>query len=225
MARPTTEIRIMIADGHTLLREGVRSLLQEQPGFRVVGETAEGQEVVQLAEDLKPDILLLDLQMPHISAIETLGSIAKKNKKLRIILLAAAIERGQASDAFRLGAKGVMPKDSNIDSLYKCIRAVMAGQYWVVREAVSDLAQIVDVESFQSEEAARPKNFRLTHREMEILAVVVSGLTNREIAEKFSISEQTVKHHVTNIFDKLGVYNRLELALFAVHHGLIAKRK
>jgi two-component system, NarL family, nitrate/nitrite response regulator NarL len=219
----TSEVRIVIADGHALLREGLRSLLEEQPGFHVIGEAAEGQEIAQLSEQLSPDILLLDLQMPRISAMEVLHSIAEKNKKIRIVLLAAAIERGQASEAFQLGARGIMRKDMDARSLYKCIRAVMSGKYWVMREAISDLSQIIDSEGFPGEGTARSKNFSLTNREMEILAVVVSGSTNREIARQFSISEQTVKHHITNIFDKLGVYNRLELALFAIHHGLITK--
>lgn len=223
MARSTSGARIVIADGNTLLREGLRSLLEEQPGFRVVGEAAEGQQVVQLAEELKPDILLLDPNMPHVSAMDALQSIVKKTKKTRVILLASAIERKQASEAFKLGAHGIMLKDSDADSLCGCIRAVISGQFWVMREAVADLAQIVDAESFPREGEARPKNFSLTPREMQILEAVVSGLTNKEIAKHFSISEQTVKHHVTNIFDKLGVYNRLELALFAVHHGLISK--
>jgi two-component system, NarL family, nitrate/nitrite response regulator NarL len=223
MARQTPQTRIVLADAHTLLREGLRSLLEEQPGFRVIGETAEGHEVVQLAEELKPDILLLDLHLPHVSPMEVLQSIVKKQSKIRIILLASAIERGQASEAFRLGAHGVMRKDSDPESLFKCIRAVMSGQFWVMNEAVSDLAQIVGAESFPADGTGKPKNFNLTRREMEILGAVISGLTNREVAKRFSISEQTVKHHVTNIFDKLGVYNRLELALFAVHHGLITK--
>jgi two-component system, NarL family, nitrate/nitrite response regulator NarL len=223
MAPPKSEIRILIADRHALLREGLRSLLEEQSGFRVIGETAEGQELGQLVEELKPDILLLDLHLPHILPIEALQSIVKKCKITRVILLVTAIERGQASEAFRAGARGVMRKSSDPDSLFKCIRAVMSDKYWVMNEAVSDLAQIVGEEGFMAEGMGKPKNFGLTRREMEILAAVVSGLTNREVAKRFSISEQTVKHHVTNIFDKLGVYNRLELALFAVHHGLVTK--
>jgi two-component system nitrate/nitrite response regulator NarL len=219
----TSEVRIVIADGHALLREGLRSLLDEQPGFHIVGEAADGQEVMQLADQLKPDILLLDLQLPHVSAMEVLDSIVHKHKKIRVILLAAVIERGQASEAFRVGARGIMRKDSDAKFLYKCIQAVMAGQYWVMREAISDLSHLVDSEGFPGEGTARSKNFSLTKREMEILAAVVSGSTNREIAKHFSISEQTVKHHITNIFDKVGVYNRLELALFAIHHGLILK--
>jgi two-component system, NarL family, nitrate/nitrite response regulator NarL len=225
MVPPAPETRILIADRHALLREGLRSLIDEQPGFRVVGETSDGREVAKLAEDLKPDIFILDLHLPHISSLEMLQTIVKKTKKTRIILLAAAIERKQASEAFKSGARGIMRKDSDADSLYKCIRAVMSGQFWVMREAVSDVKQIIDAEGLPEEGTPKPKNFSLTHREMEILAAVVSGLTNREIAGRYSISEQTVKHHVTNIFDKLGVYNRLELALFAVHHGLIAKPK
>jgi two-component system, NarL family, nitrate/nitrite response regulator NarL len=219
----TGEVRIVIADEHALFREGLRSLLEEQPGFQIVGEAAEGQEVLQLVDQLNPDLLLLDPELPHLSALEALKSIAEKHGKIRMVLLAASIEGGQASKAFRSGACGILRKDSDAKTLFKCIKTVMAGQYWVLREAISDLSQVVDGENLIGEGSPRSKNYNLTNREMEILAAVVSGSTNREIAKQYSISEQTVKHHITNIFDKVGVYNRLELALFAIHHGLIAK--
>ena len=135
-------------------------------------------------------------------------------------MLTAAIERAQIVEALQLGARGIVLKESATQLLLKSIRSVMAGQYWVGNESVSDLVTTLRDLMVPPREEARKKTFGLTPRELEIISAIVAGYTNKDIAEKFSISEQTVKHHLTNIFDKLGVSNRLELALFAVNHHL-----
>jgi DNA-binding NarL/FixJ family response regulator len=217
------DLRILIADDHSLFREGLRGLLEERPGFAVVGEGADGRETLELVRELEPSLLLIDLQMPKVSGLEVLRQLGAAASGLRTIVLAAAIEKDQLEEAFRLGARGVILKEATTSLLLECIRAVLADKYWVMREAVSDLSTVRAGESSTGAPTPRSKNFGLTSREMEVLAAIVAGRANREIAAQFSISEQTVKHHVTKIFDKVGVYNRLELALFAIHHGLVGK--
>ncbi|MBZ5513484.1 MAG: response regulator transcription factor [Acidobacteriia bacterium] len=215
-----TTIRILIADDHPIFRDGLRGLLEAEPGFRVIGEAADGGEAVKLARQLKPEILLLDLNMPRVPGLEALAELAKAPTPVRTIVLTAAIERAQIVEALQLGARGIVMKESATEALLKSIRSVMAGQYWVGRESVSDLVATLRDLLTPAGEEARKKTFGLTPRELEIISVIVAGYTNKDIAQKFSISEQTVKHHLTNIFDKLGVSNRLELALFAVNHHL-----
>jgi DNA-binding NarL/FixJ family response regulator len=215
-------VRVLIADDHAIFRDGLRRLLEADPGLSVVGEAADGIEALKLALKLKPDILLLDLAMPRQPGLDTLGELADTCPNLRTILLTAAIEKAQIVQALQLGARGVVMKESATQLLLKCIRAVMNGELWVGRESVSDLVQFLR-EGARGARQKEPlqKNFGLTPRELEVVTAIVGGYTNRDVAQKFSISEDTVKHHLTNIFDKLGVSNRLELALFAVHHRLV----
>jgi DNA-binding NarL/FixJ family response regulator len=219
--RPT--VRVLIADDHPIFRDGLRHLLEAHAKFRVVGEAGDGAEAVKLARQLKPDILLLDLAMPKVAGREVLQELAASALPVRTIVLAAAAKRRQILEALVLGAQGVVLKKSATRLLLKSIRSVMAGQYWVGRESVSDLVKALREYMPPPVPQGRPKTFGLTPRELEVVAVVVAGYTNKEIAQKFSISEQTVKHHLSKIFDKLGVSNRLELALFAISHHLIDK--
>ena len=215
-------IRILIADDHAIFRDGLRRLLEADPGLRVVGEVADGIEALKLAIKLKPDILLLDLAMPRQTGLDTLHELANSCPNLRTIVLTAAVEKPEMVRALQLGARGVVMKESATQLLLKSIRAVMKGEFWVGRDSVSDLVQFLR-EGLRGPRIKEPlrKDFALTPRELDVVAAIVAGYTNRDVAEKFSISEDTVKHHLTNIFDKLGVSNRLELALFAVHHKLV----
>jgi DNA-binding NarL/FixJ family response regulator len=169
---------------------------------------------------LKPDILLLDLAMPRMPGIETLRELASQGSTVRVILLTAAIEKRQIIEALQTGARGVIMKDAATQLLLKGIRTVMAGQFWVGREAVADMVSYLREKAAQ-QPPSPAKQYGLTKRELEILSTIVSGLSNKEIAQKFSLSEDTVKHHLTNIFDKVGVSSRLELALFAINHHLV----
>jgi two-component system nitrate/nitrite response regulator NarL len=214
-------IRILIADDHPIFRDGLRRLLEAERGFQVVGEAADGEEAVKLARQLKPDIVLLDLAMPRVTGLEALRELAASPKPVRTVLLTAAIEREQIVEALQLGARGVVLKESATQLLFKALRAVMAGQYWVGRDAVSDLVRLLRELTPAPGEEGRRSKFGLTPRELEIVGAIVAGYTNKDIAEKFSLSEQTVKHHLSSIFDKLGVSNRLELGLFAVNHRLL----
>ncbi len=219
------QIRILIADDHPIFRDGLRRLLEAEPKFAVIGEACDGAEAVKLARQLKPDILLLDLAMPRHPGLEALREMNSDSAQqtVRIILLTAAAEKNQIVEALQLGARGVVLKDSATQLLLKSIDTVMAGEYWVGRESVSNLVQYLRTLIQSSGEEARQKKFGLTPRELEIVSAVVAGYANKEIAEYFKISEDTVKHHLSNIFDKLGVSTRLELALFAVNQSLPLK--
>ncbi len=219
-------VRILIADDHPIFRDGLRRLLEAEPKFAVVGEACDGAEALKLTRQLKPDILLLDLAMPRHPGLEALREMSSGpagSYSVRVILLTAAAEKNQIVEALQLGARGVVLKDSATQLLLKSIETVMAGEYWVGRESVSNLVQYLRTLVQSSGEEARQKKFGLTPRELEIVSAVVAGYANKEIAEYFKISEDTVKHHLSNIFDKLGVSTRLELALFAVNQSLPLK--
>jgi DNA-binding NarL/FixJ family response regulator len=212
--------RILIADDHTIFRDGLRRLLESEPEFQVTGEAADGVEALQLSQQLKPDVLLLDLAMPRMPGLETLRELSTQGSPVRTILLTAAIEKKQIVEALQMGARGVIMKDAATTLLMKGIRTVMNGQFWVGREAVADMVSYLRDKVSQTPPPPA-KAYGLTKRELEILSTIVSGLSNKEIAQKFSLSEDTVKHHLTNIFDKVGVSSRLELALFAINHRLV----
>src|SRR5690242_13429940 len=213
-------VRILIADDHPIFRDGLRRLLESERGFKVIAEACDGVEAVEFVRKLKPEILLLDLAMPRRPGLEALRELSAASTPVRVILLTAAAEREQIVEALQLGARGVVLKDCGTEVLLKSIQAVMNGEYWVGREPLSNLMQYLRGLMDASSKISRQKRYGLTPRELEIISAVVAGYANKDIAEHFKISEDTVKHHLSNIFDKVGVSTRLELALFAVNQSL-----
>jgi two-component system nitrate/nitrite response regulator NarL len=212
-------IRILIADDHAIFRDALKTLIAGEPEFEIIGEASDGQEALELIRKLDPDILLLDCIMPKISGIEVLQKLSDRQYRTRAILLSGGANHDEISKAFRLGARGYVLKESAANTLFKSMRAVMADKYWIGTKSVSRLPQANG--HTVSTRSHSLKDFGLTARELEIVRAVAEGFANKDIAGRLSISEQTVKHHITNIYDKLGVYNRLELTLFAFHHGLV----
>jgi two-component system, NarL family, nitrate/nitrite response regulator NarL len=217
---PDERVRIFIADDHPIFRDALARLLEADGEYRVVGVAGNGDETVRLVSELNPDLLLLDLSMPTSDGMDVLRALGP-TPRVRILVLTASADEHQILDALRLGARGILLKESATSLLYKCIRCVMRGQYWLGRDDVADLVQALQTLTAGASNAARKRNaFGLTPRELEIVGGIAAGETNREIAERLAVREHTVKHHLTNIFDKVGVFSRLELAVFAINHGL-----
>ena len=222
MEESAPTIDVVISDDHALFREGLRKLLEAEPGIRIVGEAVDGEETVKVVRQLKPHVLLLDLSLPKLSGLEVLAELGKLELRTRTIMLTAAIEREQVVEALQLGVRGIVLKHSALQLLLKSIRCVNEGQYWVGQEGVSDLIHALQRMKPSGHESGALRNFGLSAREMEVIALIVAGYTNKDLARELGISENTAKHHLTNIFNKLGVSNRLELVLYAVDHGLVA---
>jgi DNA-binding NarL/FixJ family response regulator len=208
--------RIVIADDHPLLRHGVVSLLQQERDFDVVGEAANGEEALMLSASLRPDILLLDLAMPPAGGLDVLRRLDRRKGDVRPIVFTAAIQQDEVVKVLRAGARGIVLKDAPSPVLLKSIRAVLDGRYWIGLEVLADIGRITE----PAPPPAAPKNFGLTPRQLEVVAQVVAGRSNKEIATRLSVSEETVKHHLTHIFERLGISNRVELAVFGANHGL-----
>jgi two-component system, NarL family, nitrate/nitrite response regulator NarL len=218
MTKSKQAIRILVADDHAIFRDGLRKLLEGADDVQIVGEASNGVECTKMLGKLKPDILLLDLRMPEKDGLGVLEEVNFDTLPTRVIVLTAAEDDRDVVRAMRLGARGVVLKQSASDLLVKSIRKVHEGEIWLDNRMT---AEVIDAFKKSSEAGQRREKPLLSDREKEIVQLVAQGFRNREIGEKLFISEQTVKNHLHNIFDKLGVSDRLELALYAIHHRLI----
>jgi len=213
-------IRIVVADDHPVVRFGVKNMLMNEEGFDVVGEAEDGDIAIQQALELEPDILLLDLQMPRLPGLEAMRAIMTKSPRVKIILLTSTITTQQIIEALQIGARGIVLKDSVAGDLAHSIRAVLQGDYWIGGERVANLLKALHELMQKAAAVPERKTYGLTPRELEVVQCIVEGC-NKDIARQFNISEETVKRHLSNIFDKTGVSTRLELALFAIAHKLV----
>lgn len=209
-------IKVVVADDHTLFRDGIKKVLSLEKDVLVVGEAARGDEVVKAVERSKPDVLLLDLRMPKGDVVQTLLDVKERNPATKVMILTAFAEDESVLNAAKGGARGYLLKGADFATLLQAIKKVHSGGLWIDKELPAAdtfeeiaLGQIEPVLAPQHDEAVES----LTRREMEILRLVAEGMTNEEIGKKIFISEKTVKTHLTNIFDKLKVNNRFKAAL------------
>jgi len=218
MSKNRSSIRILIADDHAMFRDGLRKLLEAADDVEIVGEASNGFECTKLLAQLKPDILLLDLRMPEKGGLGVLEEVKFDSLLTRVIVLTAADDERDVVRAMRLGARGIVLKQSASDLLLKSIRKVHDGEIWLDGHMTG---RVIDAFKKSSESGQRQEKPLLSNREKQVVQLAAQGFRNREIGEKLFISEQTVKNHLRNIFDKLGVSDRLELVLYAIHHRLI----
>ncbi|MFC3532426.1 response regulator [Vogesella facilis] len=210
-------IRILLVDDHTLFRSGLKALLQRQPDFDIVGEAADGLEGVKLAEQLKPDVVLLDIDMPQMNGREALAQILVTQPQLAVLMLTVSEDGDDLAECMKSGARGYLLKNINADFLLASIRRAVDGDSVLSPEMTAKLVARLRA---PAAETRNPELESLTPRERETLAWLSRGASNKEIARALDLAESTVKVHVQNILRKLGLSSRVQAAVYAVEHGL-----
>ena len=214
------QIRVVIADDHRLFREGIRLILRQEKGIKIVGEAANGPQTIDVISDLKPDVVLLDITMPEMDGIQVIASIKEKSPKTKALMLTASMDEAMILKALKAGAKGYLSKDASVSGLIKAIQAVHQGELWIERKLmVRFFGEEAIPDSREEDRHLRTKE-GLTPREQEVLRLLSTGSTNKEIGEALFISEKTVKSHLNSIFRKLNVTRRLQAILYVIKRGL-----
>ena len=222
--RPAADrVRILIADDNPIFRDGLRKLIESQAEMFVSGDSAVGSDAIELARELKPDLILVDLGFPERSGLKLLSELSRLSAPSRTLVMAATLEESSILEAFHRGARGIVLKSSPRAILLKSIRAVLAGQYWLDHAGLPIVIEALRSSPSFRCTSSRTLDYGLTPRELKIVGRVASGSSNKEVGQEFSISERTVKHHLTNIFSKLHLSGRVELAVFALEHGLVGR--
>ncbi len=226
---PTSKprIRVMIADDHPIVRDGIRRLLSLEEDIDVVAEAGDGHEVLELVQNIEVDVVLLDLRMPGMDGLTALQRLQSLTRKVRVIILTASEDKNEFVQAMKMGCSGIVLKQTEPELIIKSIRKVFSGEIWLDSHTTAAVMRQFASPADAGSSTGAPGRERspLSTREREIVALVAQGYKNKEMAEKMFISEQTVKNHLHNIFDKLGVSDRLELALYAIHKGLHVPEK
>ena len=219
--RSATRIRIFIIGEHAIFGEALRILLIAEQDFAIVGMAANCLAAVDAVRGCAPDVVLIDLGAPVLPEGDALRAIGRAHPPARVIVITPPIGRSVLADALRSGVRGIVRRSAPTQLLAMSIRAVVAGQYWIDREMVTDLVETFCSLPLRARPAIADRRFGLTNRELEIVSLLIAGYANKQIAEKCAIAERTVKHHLANIFEKLDVSSRLEVLLFALHHQIV----
>lgn len=212
------KIKVMVADDHALIREGIKQIVELEGDIEVIGQAANGEEAIEKAKELQPDIVLLDINMPNLNGIETLRRFKDLGINVKVIIITIHEDREYILETLKIGADGYMLKDSEANSFVEGIRTVYKGRKYIqprVEDLVTSKGGGVEVPNPEYE-----KIKTLTKREYEVLLLIAEGLNNRQIAEKLFISEKTVKNHVSNIFKKLELNDRVQAAIFAYRNDI-----
>jgi len=215
---PRTPIRLFLLIEHAINREGFRLLFASEPDFRVFGSAANWADA---ACACRTDVVVVDLSHPRVPDATALRALTTICAPARVIVLTSGLDHSQIAEALRLGVRGIVAQNITAELLFKCVRAVAAGQYWVERDIIANLTQRLSAATSSAADAPRRNPFGLTGRELQVVSLLIAGHPNKSIADKCGIRERTVKQHLTNMFGKVGVSNRLELALFALQERLV----
>jgi DNA-binding NarL/FixJ family response regulator len=214
-------IRVVICDDHAVFRRGLTMVLADEPGIEVVGEAEDGDAAVAVAEELAPDVVLMDVRMPKRSGIEATRAIAELVPTARIVMLTVSDEEEDLYEAVKAGAAGYLLKEISIEEVAESIRSVMTGQSLITPSMASKLLAEFSNLSKKAEARNAVPVPRLTERELEVLRLVAQGMSNKEIASELYISENTVKNHVRNILEKLHLHSRMEAVVYAVREKIL----
>ena len=217
----TEHLRVLVCDDHALFRRGLQMVLEQEPDLELVGEASDGVEAVQKAQELMPDVVLMDVRMPRRSGIEAAGDIKDMLPHVKILMLTISDEEADLYEAIKAGASGYLLKEIPLDEVAEAIRSVWAGQSRISPSMASKLLTEFAAMSKASSEKPQVPAPRLTDREMEVLKLVAQGLNNRDIAKRLFISENTVKNHIRNILEKLHLHSRMEAVVYAVREKLL----
>jgi DNA-binding NarL/FixJ family response regulator len=217
----TDVIRVLIADDHALFRRGLIMVLESEEGMEVVAEAVDGEEAVTKAEELAPDVVLMDVRMPKMSGIEAARAISEVDPAAKILMLTVSDDEDDLYDAIKSGANGYLLKEISIEEVADAVRAVVAGQSLISPSMASKLLTEFTSLAKRADERHSVPSPRLTDRELEVLKLVAQGMSNRQIAGELYISENTVKNHVRNILEKLHLHSRMEAVVYAVREKLL----